>query len=214
MALTPLKLSAMTSVTLPWAGTERVPVVKNPGGGDANFRGTILQLHTLVPKTVSTLGSASTAGAGAMRWVTDLAGGANIAVSNGTNWIFVSAPIYDLGLYIPGVPSGGGSSILQKIMVPRNITFPADFAGAFGHVTTAPDDPWIVDVQDDGVSIGTITVDTGGTFTFATAGGTAKSIIAGSRLEFVEPVTPDASIANVSLSLTALLTAGLIAAAA
>lgn len=213
MALTPLKISGMTNTSLPWAGTERIPLVKNPGSGDENQKGTILQFHTLVGVTFASLGSAVAAGAGAMRWVTDMNGGATVAVSNGSSWLYLSAPIYDLGLFIPGIPTGGGSSLLQKIMVSRDIIFPADFSGAYGHVSATPASAWAIDVQDDGVSIGTITVSDAGAFTFATGSGTAKTVAAGSRLEFYEPVSASSSIADISLTLPAIISGGLAASA-
>lgn len=101
---------------------------------------------------------------------------------------------YDFGIpYYDGTPTA--SEIVARIPIARNITIPAGFAGAVGYNLAAnPSATFDIDVQDDGVSIGTVSISTGGTYTFSTDGGTAKSITGGSLLTFVAPATPDATI--------------------
>ena len=58
----------------------------------------------------------------------------------------------------------------------------------------------VLDVLDDGVSIGTVSITSGGVFTFTTQGGTAKVIAAGSALTVVNQATADATAGNISVT--------------
>ena len=90
------------------------------------------------------------------------------------------------------------STPFTRVPIVRGVFFDADFAGSGGVVTTAPAAAYAIDVQDDSVSIGTISVSTGGAVTFTTAGGTAKTVAAGSILDFVSPGALDGTIAGLS----------------
>jgi VCBS repeat-containing protein len=80
-------------------------------------------------------------------------------------------------------------------------------AGSFGDIGTNPTAQFDMDVALEGASIGTISVATDGTFTFTTAGGTAKQIFAGERLEIVAPASADATAADIALTLAATIVA-------
>jgi hypothetical protein len=110
---------------------------------------------------------------------------------------------YDFGFAFGDTPEAG--AIIQRVRIGRAITIPANMAGGAGGVATNPDATWDVDVQDDGVSIGTISVSTGGVVTFTTVGGTAKSVAAGSEINFVAPSSspPEASVAGGSFIILA-----------
>ena len=84
----------------------------------------------------------------------------------------------------------------------RDVTFAASFAGSLGVIGTAPAASLALSVQEDGSEIGTITIDPGGTFTFATAGGSPRMVAAGTLLTLVAPTAPDASAANALITLT------------
>jgi len=99
----------------------------------------------------------------------------------------------------------GSSEAIGKVVIPRDITLPADFAGAAGHVDVNPDDAFDIDVTDDGVSIGTISISEAGAFTFITVSGTAQSIGAGSIARFVAPASTDASIEGIAVTLVGTL---------
>src|SRR5687768_4133998 len=73
----------------------------------------------------------------------------------------IPAP-YDLPLSFSGTPDAG--ALIGKLVTVRAIEFEADFAGSAGHVGTNPAATFDIDVQDDGVSIGTISISTGGVF--------------------------------------------------
>lgn len=108
---------------------------------------------------------------------------------------------YDIPLSFAGTPSAG--ELMGKLIAVRDIDFQANFSGSFGHVGTNPDATFAIDVQDDGVSIGTISIATNGTFTFTTTSGTAKTVAAGSRIEFYAPSNSpaEATIANIAATL-------------
>jgi hypothetical protein len=107
---------------------------------------------------------------------------------------------YDFGVYYPDQPTS--SQVLNKLVFPRAASTADDFAGSYGHVDTNPTAQFDVDVQVEGVSVGTVSVSTGGVFTFTTSGG-ALSISAGERLEFIAPASTDATIAGLSFTIVA-----------
>lgn len=123
---------------------------------------------------------------------------------SGSAWVTAggSQP-YDFGFTFEDTP--GADAILGRVRIGRNITLPADFAGASGGGDVDPDATYAISVQDDGVEIGTISIADTGTITWATDGGTAKAVAAGSEVTFVGQTTPDASIAGWSFVLAAVV---------
>jgi hypothetical protein len=111
---------------------------------------------------------------------------------------------YDFGFVKAATPTS--SEVIGKVVIPRDVTLPADFSGAFGHVDTNPTAQFDIDVTDDGSSIGTISISTGGTFTFTTDGNTSKSVTAGSVIRFVAPASVDATVAGIAATLVGTLT--------
>lgn len=127
---------------------------------------------------------------------------------SGTSWgVFAGAGggggVYDIRLGFTTPPTT--AEVLDTILLPREVTFPAAFAGSVGLIGTNPTASFVITVKDDGVDIGTITISTGGVFTFATTSGTAKVVSAGSVLTFVAPVTVDATAANAVITLAGAL---------
>lgn len=88
---------------------------------------------------------------------------------------------YDFGFSKAAIPTS--EEVIGKVVVSRAITIPANMTGSVGHVDTNPTAQFDIDVTDDGVSIGTISIATNGTFTFTTAGGTSKPVAAGSVID-------------------------------
>lgn len=205
MALTPKKFSEDTAKDdSAWAGDEISPFVIDPGGTPANRKATILQQHRLVPYNV---GSLPTDRIGQMIWVNNgFDGDGCVAVSDGTSFYVVGPTPYDVGMFYPGTPADT-VTVLQKICVTRNITFPADFAGSVGDVDVSPDATYTISVKDDAAEIGTVSISTGGVFTFATTSNTAKNVDAGSILTFEAPAgsPAEASIEGISFTLNALI---------
>lgn len=88
------------------------------------------------------------------------------------------------------------SEILMDHQVASSHTISANFAGCVFAVGTPPAADFVLDVQYDGVSIGTVTIHHDGTWTGATSGGTAKNIVANHYVTAVAPIGADASIAR------------------
>ena len=111
---------------------------------------------------------------------------------------------YDFGFAYPGGPPDA-DEVLAKVIMPRAMILPANLAGSAGHIDTNPTAPFDIDVTDDGVSIGTISIADTGAFTFTTDGGTSKAIGAGSVIRFMAPTTPDATAASFAATLVGTL---------
>lgn len=88
------------------------------------------------------------------------------------------------------------SEILLDHIVVQAHTIPANFAGSRASVGTPPAATFVLTVQNNGVTIGTISIDVAGVVTFATVGGTAKAIAAGDVITVIGPAGADAAIAR------------------
>ena len=130
---------------------------------------------------------------------------AKISAADGdADWVSIvnvlgGAAAYDFRLTFQTAPTA--SEVLERVIVAREITFTGNFANSVGLVGTNPTATFDIDVQDDAVSIGTISISTGGVITFTTTSGTDKIVAAGSELEFIAPVGADATIADVDISI-------------
>jgi hypothetical protein len=113
------------------------------------------------------------------------------------------ATAVDLGMFFPGNP--GSAQLMFKFVATRAFTFPANFTGAYGHIGTNPTGSFAMDVSLEGASIGTITVSTGGVFSFVTAGGTTKAVAAGEVIEIEAPVSTDGTAADIAATLVGAL---------
>ncbi|MEP9389667.1 hypothetical protein [Mesorhizobium sp. KR9-304] len=111
---------------------------------------------------------------------------------------------YDFGMTFGSTPAT--DEVLGRVRIGRNITIPANMSGASGGVSVNPTATFDIDVLDDGVSIGTISVSTGGAATFTTTSGTAKTVAAGSEIRFDAPTTPDATVEGGSFVILATVT--------
>lgn len=108
---------------------------------------------------------------------------------------------YSIAPFFTSTPSA--SEVLCLHVAAEAFTIPANFATptSVGNCATNPTASFAIDVQRNGVSIGTITISTGGVFTFATTSGTAKAFAVGDVLKLVAPATPDATCANVAITI-------------
>lgn len=109
--------------------------------------------------------------------------------------------LYDVGFCFIGTPTAG--ALLCRHMIVRDVDFAANFADSEGYVGLPPGATYAIDVKDDGVTIGTASISSGGAFTFTTTSGTAKTVLEGSRLEFYAPANSpaDDDIADISVTL-------------
>ncbi len=108
---------------------------------------------------------------------------------------------YDLAMQFAGVP--GNAEIMLRLMAVRDIALPANLSGSLGDVGTAATAQTVLDVKDDGVTIGTITISTASVFTFATTSGSAKTVSEGSLLTIENQATADATAADITVTLEA-----------
>lgn len=113
--------------------------------------------------------------------------------------IAVSQTAISLGVFFPGTPTS--SQLMWKFVADRDFTFPINFAGALGDIGTNPTASFAMDVSANDTTIGTVTVSTGGVFTFATSGGTTKDINAGDYIEVTGPSSTDATAADIAFTL-------------
>ena len=107
----------------------------------------------------------------------------------------------DIAFYRAGTPAG--SEVMAKHVAARTLVFPGNFAGSYGHLSTNPTAVTALDVRINGASVGTISISTGGVFTFTTSGGTAKTATAGQRIEVVNQGVADATAAGIAATLVA-----------
>lgn len=122
---------------------------------------------------------------------------------DGSGWVAFAggSSAYDVRGGFGATPSV--DDILDTILVVRDIQFPVDFTGSAGLIdaSSQPTASFVVSVQDNGVEFGTITISTGGAFTFATTGGIPYTINSGQALTFVAPNPVDATAANATWTL-------------
>lgn len=104
---------------------------------------------------------------------------------------------YDIGLFLPGQPDDGVECF--KFVAVRNIDFADDFAGARGHCGTNPTGTAAFDVLLNGSTIGSISINTSGVFTFSTSGG-AVAMSPGDRLTLTSPSPQDATLSSIGIT--------------
>ncbi len=93
------------------------------------------------------------------------------------------------------------TTVIAKFIIADPIDFAANFAGSVGNVPVNPGAQYDIDVQDDGGSIGTISISSGGVFTFTTTGGTSKNAASGSIITLVSDATPDGALTEIHVAL-------------
>lgn len=111
-----------------------------------------------------------------------------------------------MGMFFPGGPPGS-SQLIFKFAVHRDIEFPADFDGinavSFGHIGTNPASSFVMSVRVNNAEIGTITVSTGGAYTFETDGNAPQTADAGDYVTIVAPSSADGTAADIAATLVA-----------
>lgn len=94
---------------------------------------------------------------------------------------------YQISATYVGTP--GAQGFMGGHTVTTAITFPINFSGAFGRVLTSPGSDFVISVLVNGVEKGTITINSSGTFAFATTGGTTVPCVAGDDVWFTGPAS-------------------------
>lgn len=122
-------------------------------------------------------------------------GGKLLAVNSGETAVEFVAGVYDVGAYVPGVPTA--SQVLVRLPAARAFTLPIGLTGSQGAAIVAATAETTFDIQKDGVSIGSMVfaaAATTATFSFASA----VDFAPGDMLSVVGPGTPDATLSDVS----------------
>lgn len=104
-----------------------------------------------------------------------------------------------VAFFFPGKPLN--SQVMYSWMCPDDMFFPANFAGSYGHILTNPTATTTLTLAVGGVTIGTISISTGGVYTFATTSGAQQSCAAGQRLTVTNQSTTDVTAAEFAFTL-------------
>lgn len=94
---------------------------------------------------------------------------------------------YVVGFHFPGTPTAS-ALVWSHVVTDVTFTLPDELVNSVGRVATNPSSSTAFDVKKNGVSVGTITVSSGGAFTFTTSGGTV-SFAQGDYLDVVAPAS-------------------------
>jgi len=126
-----------------------------------------------------------------------LAPGHMLRRTGANQWANEETP-YDLAFFLPGTYSGG--ALMAQIVLDRAVTFPDGLSGAQGYAGITATASTVLDLQKNGVNIGTITfTGAGNTASFAMAG--AQNFAAGDRLAIINEDPADATLADLSITL-------------
>ena len=136
--------------------------------------------------------------------VTLRAGELSIVGSRGTSLIALAASavggLYDIGLFIPGQPAA--SAMVFQFVVPRAISFPVNLVGSLAKAGAAATSAALFTLRRNGSNVGAVDFAAGAaTATFTLAGGAVFA--AGDVLEILAPSPQDATLADVSITLSA-----------
>lgn len=104
---------------------------------------------------------------------------------------------YDVTFAYAGAPPN--ATVLQLICFRLPVTMAGNFAGSVGHCGGNPTSTAVYTVYKNGSVIGSVTISTGGVFTFATTGGASVSFAAGNTLSVLTPAT-DATLSSVTMT--------------
>lgn len=116
-----------------------------------------------------------------------------------------SGRAYDLGFFVPGQPADGGYVMTWKAT--RAWKLLGNMAGSQCKVQTNPASTAVFDVQKNGSSVGSISINTSGVATFTTTAGAVESFAVGDVLAIVAPSPQDASLSDVGVALYGVRTA-------
>ena len=109
---------------------------------------------------------------------------------------------YDIVASYIGRPTAGAKVLILTFT--RTVTFAANLAGSRGSLDITPSSSAVYTVQKNGTAIGTVTISTGGVFTFATSGGAAQSFATGDRMTIIAPSPQDSSLSGVAITLVGM----------
>jgi len=99
-----------------------------------------------------------------------------------------SGSVYLIHQTYEGTP--GADAFLGGHIFTADVTIPIDFEGGSGHCQTNPASTFTISVRKNDSEIGTVSISTGGAFTFATTSHVEVSFSVGDRLTFYGPHAP------------------------
>jgi hypothetical protein len=113
-------------------------------------------------------------------------------------WVAERTP-FILSMFIPG--THGDGALMAQLVLDRDVAFAENFSGSEGYSQVTATAETVLDLQKNGVSIGTITFsDAGNTASFALSGG--ATFAAGDRLAIVNENPADATLADLAITLS------------
>ena len=135
----------------------------------------------------------------------DYTGAANKGVrvkadESGLEFVIEIPPSVQFNIYQKVAPTS--SQVMLRYLSAEAWTLPANMAGSLINVGVAPTIGATLDVRRNGVSVGSIGITTGLSYSFSTIGGTAKAFAAGDILDVVAQASPDTTLADIALTLT------------
>jgi hypothetical protein len=186
------------TITCTFAGAVSIALPQN---SDVAFTvGTEIQFIQGVSCTSITLTQGTGATVRGTKLVSNQPGDRLIARKTDTNTWYVFAAdtggLYNVSGFFVTTPTA--TEVLLNHIFSETVYFPDNFAGSVAHIETNPTASFVLDIQKNGSSIGTLTVSTGGAMTFATTGSGEETFNSGDRLRILAPATPDATAANMT----------------
>jgi hypothetical protein len=109
---------------------------------------------------------------------------------------------YDVITTYIGAPPG--SQVITLVTFARVCNFAANFANSVGSCGTNPTATATLTIAKNGSSVGSISISTGGVFTFTSSGGAPVQFGVGDILRVTAQTSADATLANVSVSLAGI----------
>ena len=99
------------------------------------------------------------------------------------------------------------SELLDDHTYAQACTYPANFGGSYGTCSTVPTSSFVAIVKKNGTQVGTITIATNGTYTFATTAGATVAFAIGDNRRVYGPASADATANDFGWTLIADLDA-------
>lgn len=135
-------------------------------------------------------------GAGDLLSTNNLSDVTNVATAR----VNLGLATYILSTFATTTPTA--SEVLMLAVAGAAFTIPANFTAALrSTVGVNPTASFVLDVQNNGTTIGTITISTGGVVTATTVGGTSKAIAVSDVIKIVAPAVADTTAANIGLTI-------------
>jgi len=113
----------------------------------------------------------------------------------------VGQMVHSIGCFFTTTPTV--SEVLLRYTFVEAVAYADNFAGSDGNIAVNPTSSFVLTIARNGSSIGTITISTGGVFTFATTGG-AESFAVGDEITITAPSPVDVTAASCSFTLKGL----------